>query len=290
MNRRYMPWLHTATHTGIAAENLAAPLRGQTDPSPDESMEICYVAVGATAEEMARHLDHQRNRMPWQRQWICAPTWLHSIKIIAFPFRSVAGRAISIYSELGAPALVVTKEDLPFLVPDIYDVLADADSAYLLPFGWQLGLVEQWMRQQQYDETMQLLTNPRSARDACWLLNFRDKLCRRKSVVHIDELPWAVKVTEWDILPCKAVHPDGSAVYFQGEWKSLPLADFWSRYCKTLMSPHTDLPAIWRIELIRADRINAQTSEFVDDDDEADLTFIADEPLSEDTNVKGTTP
>lgn len=290
MNRRYMPWLHTATHTGIAAENLAVPLRGQTDPRPGESIEICFVAVGATADTMTRHLDRQRNCMPWRRRWICNPILPNSIKIIAFPFRSVAERAISTYSELGAPALAVTKDDLPFLVEEIYDVLADADSAYLLPFGWQLGLVEQWMRQQQYDETMRLLKDPKSAQDACWLLNFRDKLYRRKTAMSVEELPWAVKVTEWDILPCKAIHPDGSAVYFQGEWKSLPLADFWSRYCKTLMSPHTDLPAIWRIELIRPDRINAQTSEFVDDDDVADLTFIPDEPLSEDTNITGTTP
>jgi hypothetical protein len=71
----------------------------------------------------------------------------------------------------------------------------------------------------------------------------------------------------------------------------LPLAAFWSRYCKGLMSPHTSLPAIWQIELMRSDRTNRQKkSEFVDDEDEVDLTFIPDEPLSEDTNVKDTTP
>jgi hypothetical protein len=57
------------------------------------------------------------------------------------------------------------------------------------------------------------------------------------------------------------------------------------------MSPHTSLPAIWQIELMRSDRTNRQKkSEFVDDEDEVDLTFIPDEPLSEDTNVKDTTP
>jgi hypothetical protein len=272
--RRYMPWLHQATHAGITAENLAVPLRGHTDPLPGESCEICYVALGATADAMTRHLEHQRNSMPWQRRWICDPATPDAVKIIAFHFRSVAERAISVYSELGSPAIEVRKEDLPFLVEEIYDVLADKDGSILLTFGSQLGLVENWLGQHRYDETMRLLKDPKSAKDACWLLNLRDKLARRKIGVNIEELPWAIKLTDWDILPCKAVHPDGSAVYFQGEWKSMPLATFWARYCTGLMSPHIDLPGIWRIELMRADRINAQASEFVDDDDEADLTFI----------------
>jgi hypothetical protein len=276
MSRKYMPWLREVTHAGITAENLAAPLRGRTAALPEESSEICYVAVGATAEAMTPHIDHQRNSMPWERQWICDPASPYTVKIIAFAYRSVAERAISTYSEFGAPAVAVMKEDLPFLVEDFYHILANEDDAILLSFGLRLGLVEKWLRQHRYEETMRLLKDPKSAQDACWLLNYRDKLYGRKNVVSIDELPWSVRVTEWDILPCKAVHRDGNAVYFHGEWKSLPLAAFWSRNCKGLMSPHTSLPAIWRFELMRANRGNAQTSEFADDEDLAAFIYESD--------------
>jgi hypothetical protein len=276
MSRKYMPCLREVTHAGIAAENLAVPLLGRTAPLPDESSENCYVAVGATAAEIERHLNNQRNSMPWHRQWICDPTQPNSVKVIAFAYRSVAEYAISAYSECGAPAVAVTKEDLPFLVEDFYHILADEDDAMPLTFGWRLGLVVKWMRQHRYEETMRLLQDPKTAQDACWLLNFRDQLYGRKNVVSIDELPWAVRVTEWDVLPCKAVHPDGSAVFFQGEWKSMPLAAFWSRYCKALMSPHTSLPAIWHYELMRANRTKAQTPEFVEVEDLANVIYGSD--------------
>lgn len=54
----------------------------------------------------------------------------------------------------------------------------------------------------------------------------------------------------------------------------MPLAAFWSRHCNALMSPRTDLPAIWQIELMRLNRGHTPKFEFVHDDDDADLTFI----------------
>jgi hypothetical protein len=57
---------------------------------------------------------------------------------------------------------------------------------------------------------------PVSAEDACWLLSFRDRLYGPATAINIEDLPWSVKVTDWDILQCKAIHPDGHAVVFDG--------------------------------------------------------------------------
>lgn len=70
--------------------------------------------------------------------------------------------------------------------------------------------------QARLDEAMQLLTDPVSAEDACWLLSFRDRLYGPATAINIEDLPWSVKVTDWDILQCKAIHPDGHAVVFDG--------------------------------------------------------------------------
>lgn len=271
MSRRYMTSLCEVTHAGIAAENLAVPLHGRTTPLPEELTEICYVAVGTTAEVMTQHLDHQRNSMPWRRQWICDPAQPNAIKIVAFPYPSVAERAISAYSEFGITALAVTKEDLPFLVEDFYHIVVCEDGAMQLSFGLKLGLVEKWLRQHDYDETMRLLKDPQSAEDACWLLNHRDKLYGRKIVVGPDLVPWSVPVTEWDVLPCKAIHRDGNAIYFDGEWKCQPLPAFWRERCSAVMSPHTDLPRIWRIELMEANRV--KTPDYFDDDEDCAFSF-----------------
>jgi hypothetical protein len=272
MSRKYMPWLRQVTHAGITAENLAVPLRGQTAPLPEELSDICYVAVGATVEAMTSHLDRQRNSTPWKRQWVCDPANPDAVKIIAFAYPSVAERAISIYSEFGAPAVAVMKEDLPFLVKDFYHILANEDDAVAFTFGLQLGLVEKWLRQQYHDEIVQYLKDPETARIACWLLNERNKLFGRKVVVDIDELPWSIRVKEWDILPCKAVHRDGNAVFFEGEWKFMRLTNFWSRYCNPAMTPHPDLPDIWRLELTRANRPKEES--VLTDDGEDLATFI----------------
>jgi hypothetical protein len=268
MARKYMPLLREATHAALAAENLAVPLRGRNAPLPDEPSEICYLALGWTAEAVARHLDHQRNGAPWQRRWICDPESPDAVKIIAFAYRSVAESAISIYAEFGVPAIEVTKGDLPFLVEDFHQILlAEDGDPILLVVGLRLGLVQEWLRRHRHDEIVQCLKDPKSARHACWLLNERNKLFGSQVVVDIDELPWSIRVKEWDILPCKAVHRDGNAVYFEGEWKFMPLTVFWRRYCSPLMTPHHDLPGIWRFQLMRANRIKEQEVGFVDDED-----------------------
>jgi hypothetical protein len=268
MNRKYMPLLREVTHAGLVAANLAAPLRGRTAPLPEESSEICYLALGATAEAMTRHLDHQRDSAPWERSWICDPESPYAVKIIAFAYRSVTRSAISTYAEFGVPTVEVAKDDLPFLVEDFHQIALSEDcEPILLTIGLRLGLVQEWLRQQRHDEIVQCLKDPESARIACWLLNERDKLFGRKVVVDIGELAWSVRVKEWDILQCKAVHRDGNAVYFEGQWKFMPLTAFWRRYCNPLMTPHPDLPDIWRFQLRLANRAKKKESEFVDDED-----------------------
>jgi len=265
MNRKYMPLLSEVTHAGLVAENLAAPLRGRMAPLPDESSEICYLAMGATAEAMTRHLDYQRNSAPWERNWICHPESPYAVKIIAFTYRSVARNAISTYAEFGVPITEVANDDLPFLVEDFYQIaLAEDGEPILLSVGLRLGLVEKWLRQHRHDEIIHFLKDPKSAQDACWLLNERDELFGRKVVVDVEELAWSVRVKEWDILPCKAVHPDGNAIYFEGEWKFMQLPAFWRRYCNPLMTPHPNLPDVWRFQLRLANRAKKEEVEFVD--------------------------
>lgn len=275
MTRKYMPLLRDVSHIGLKAENLAEPLRGHNVPLPDEPSEICYLALGKTADAMEYHLDHQRSRPLWQRRWICNPASPDAVKIVAFAYYSVAARAISAYAEFGVPAVGVAKKDLPFLVEDFYQiVLAEDGDPILLSVALRLGLVEEWLRRQRHEEIVRCLENPTSAQEACGLLNARDKLFGRRVVADVDELAWSVRVKEWDILPCKAVHPDGNAVFFEGEWRCMPLTKFWRRYCDPRLSPHSDLPGIWRYELKLANRPRKETVEF---DDEEDLaTFISD--------------
>lgn len=278
MTRKHLPSLREVTHTGLRAENLAVPLHGRNAPLPNESSEICYLALGATAEAISRHLDHQRNNSLWERHWICDPESPDAVKIVAYAYRSVAKSAIAAYAEFGVAAVEVTKEDLPFLVEDFYEiVLAEDGDPILLSVALRLGLVREWLRRQRHDEIVHYLKNPPSARDACWLLNARDVLFGRKVGVGFDELTWSVRVTEWDILPCKAVHPDGNAIYFEGEWKFMPLADFWRCYGNLQMTPHSDLPKFWRFELLRANR-PAKKAAVAFADDEQDLAaFIYDD-------------
>ena len=278
MKRKHMPLLREVTHAGLVVENLAAPLWGRTAPLPEESSEIGYLALGTTAVAMTQHLDHQRHGAPWERRWICAPESPDAVKIIAFAYRSVARNAISTYAEFGVSAIEVTKEDLPFLVEDSHQILLAEDGDPILhSFGLRLGLVQEWLRQRHYEEIIQCLKDPKSARDACWLLNERDKLFGRQVVVDINELPWSVRVREWDILPCKAVHRDGNAVFFEGEWKFMPLTVFWRRYCKALMTPHADLPGTWRFQLMLANRVKEQEVEFVDDEDLPSFIYESDD-------------
>ncbi|MBR1214594.1 hypothetical protein [Bradyrhizobium sp. JYMT SZCCT0180] len=275
MTRKYMPLLREATHAALMAENLAVPMRGRNAPLPDEVSEIRYLALGEPAAKIELHLDNQRNSMPWERHWICDPTHPNSVKVIAFVYRSVAESAISMYAEFGVPTIEVTESDLPFLVEDFHQILLAAEDRdpVLLVVGLRLGLVQEWLRRHRHDEIVQCLKDPKSARHACWLLNERDKLFGRKVVADINELAWSLRVTEWDILQCKAVHPDGNAIFFEGEWRFMPLTNFWRRYCNPALSPHRDLPDIWRLELKLANRPREEVV-LSDDDDEDLAVFI----------------
>jgi hypothetical protein len=51
----------------------------------------------------------------------------------------------------------------------------------------------------------------------------------------------------------------------------MPLTVFWRRYCSPLMTPHHDLPGIWRFQLMRANRIKEQEIDVVDNEDLAAL-------------------
>jgi hypothetical protein len=124
------------------------------------------------------------------------------------------------------------------------------------------------MRQARLDEAMQLLKDPASAKDACWLLNFHNKLYRRSIAIKIEDLPWSVKLTDWDVLPCKAIHRDGQAIVFDGEWKSLPLVDFWHQYCGTLTLAQTRPLATWRIELRQANNEKDELANPLQSEDE----------------------
>lgn len=275
MTRKYMPLLREATHAALMAENLAVPMRGRNAPLPDEASEICYLALGEPAAKIELHLDNQRNSMPWERHWICDPTHPNSVKVIAFAYRSVAESANSMYAEFGVPTIEVTESDLPFLVEDFHQILLAAEDRdpVLLVVGLRLGHVQEWLRRHRHDEIVQCLKDPKSARHACWLLNERDKLFGRKVVADINELAWSLRVTEWDILQCKAVHPDGNAIFFEGEWRFMPLTNFWRRYCNPALSPHRDLPDIWRLELKLANRPREEVV-LSDDDDEDLAVFI----------------
>ena len=269
MSRKYMPWLREVTHAGITAENLAVPLRGQTAPLPEESSEICFLALGTSAQDMRRHLEGQRSSLLWERRWICDPENPDAIKVIAFAYRSVATSAMSIYAAFGVPTVEVTKEELSLLVEDCHQILLAAEDAdpILLVVGLRLGLIQKWLRQHRHDEIVECLKAPQSAQEACWLLNARDKLSGRKVVADVEELPWSVRVKEWDILPCKAIHRDGNAIYFEGEWKFMPLEPFWHRYGNPSMTPQSDLPYFWRIQLRLANRLGEEEVELTDEED-----------------------
>src|SRR4051794_36385042 len=94
-------------------------------------------------------------------------------------------------------------------------LVAEADRMVLWLLGMQLGRIQQSLGQHRDDEIAKCLEDSCSAREACWLLNARDKLYGRNVVAKVGELPWSVRVTEWEILPARAIHKDGNAVYFE---------------------------------------------------------------------------
>jgi hypothetical protein len=248
--------LSQTQHIGITTANIAVPLGDQTSRragETGESIEICYLALGATLAGIELHIARQRNAMPWDRSWICNPNREDSVKIIVFPYRSELNHAISAYSKFGVPLTEVSGDDIPFLVHEASEVLVgNEDRAMLLLIGLRVSQTVTSMRQARFDEVMHLLKNPKSAEEACWLLNFRNQLYGRSVAIKIEDLPWAVQVTDWDTLPCKAIHRDGQAIVFDGEWKSLPLDDFWHQYCRMLTFSQTRPLDNWRIQLRRA--------------------------------------
>ena len=53
----------------------------------------------------------------------------------------------------------------------------------------------------------------------------------------------------------------------------MPLTNFWRRYCNPALTPHRDLPDIWRLELKLANRPREEVV-LSDDDDEDLAVFI----------------
>ncbi|MGY4466980.1 hypothetical protein ACVWWK_002662 [Bradyrhizobium sp. LB9.1b] len=290
MPHKLAPFLRNVMIDGLAAENLQAPLHGHDTPRENEDSGVFYVAVGVDAEKMKDHLAFQRSVPLSRRRWICDPERSCTIKLIAFPYRSTAERAIEIYLALGTPSVEVTLEDLPYLLEDCSQMLVpEADNLVLMLLGMRLGPIQHSLRQQRDDEIARGLQDPVSAREACALLNARDKLYGRNVVAGVGELPWSIHLTERAVLPARAVHRDGNAVFFEGEWRFMPLADFWHRYGNPRLTPYDDLPRKWWYsDLKRANLPKPKIVETVDDvddgciliadveDDDDDRTFISD--------------
>lgn len=280
MHRKLAPFLRDVYFFG---ENLQAPLHGHEAPREGEDSGIFYVAVGADSEDMKAHLQSQRASPLWRRRWSCDPENPYAIKLIAFPYRSVAETAIAIFGALDVPSFEVSVEDLPYLLEDCNQMLvAEADQMVLWLLGMRLGPVHQSLRQHRDEEISKCLEDPQSAREACWLLNARDKLYGRNVVAKVGELPWSVRVTEGEIVPARAFHRDGNAIYFEGEWRFMPLTNFWRRYGNPQLTPYRDLPREWRFDLARANRPKPQKVEsayddeddiFISDPDDTDETF-----------------
>jgi hypothetical protein len=273
MPRKLAPLLRDVTFFGV---NLQASLSGHEAPHENEDFGVFYVAVGVDGKEMKAHLDSQRASPLWLRRWICDPENPYAIKLIAFPYRSVAESAIAIYGSLDVPAVEVSVDDLPLLLEDRNEIIvAEADRMVLWLLGVQLGRIQQSLGQQRDDEIAKCLEDPRSAREACWLLNARDKLYGRNVMAKVGELPWSVRVTEWEILPARAIHKDGNAVFFENEWRFMDLTQFWQRHGNPRLTPYRDLPRNWRLDLALANRPKPQKERSLADDDD-DCTFISD--------------
>jgi hypothetical protein len=219
---------------------------------------------------MAGHLWRQRRAFPWDRRWICDPKKVASVKVIAFAYRKTLNEVISTYSNFGQPCVEVTEADLPFLLDDINQIVIGHENPNLMKYtGWRLGLVDHVMQHQRYDEIMQLLKAPPTAKDACWLLNHRDKLYGRRTWIAIEALTWSVRIAEWDVLPCKAVHPDGNVIMWDNEWTSLPLSSFYDRYCDHVKLTDIDVLRHWEWQLrFSAARTRALEHDNVNEDDE----------------------
>ena len=182
--------LHRTRHTGIAAGSLVAALDERaTSFRFGERIEVCYLAVGNDAASMDAHLSRQHRSMPWDREWACDPDRMDAVKIIVFAYRNALDEAMSAYSRLGQPSVEVMEADLAFLLNDINQIVIGHENQNLLDvIGFRLGLVHRSMRHLRFDEVMNLLKSPDRAKDACWLLNQRDQLYGRKTMIKIEDL------------------------------------------------------------------------------------------------------
>ena len=271
--------LNEIQHVGLPTANILDALGDRETRRAHETgdWEVCYLAVGATLARLSMHIERQMRSQPWERQYICNPQELDSVKIIVFAYRASLDHAISAYARFEVPATEVTKDDIPFLVRAGNEIIVGYDNPILnLAGGCALKRLITSMRQVQYDEIMLLLKDPPSAEIAAWLLNSRNKLYGGSASIKIEDLPWSIRVTDWDILPCKAIHHDGQVVIFDGEWKSLPLNDFWHRHCKTLKFHQTNILDLWHLQIERAILTKSIESDQITDEDE-DNTFICDD-------------
>ena len=181
-----------------------------------------------------------------------------------FDYRRSLNAAIATYSGFGQPCVEVGEDDLPYLLDDINQiVIGQENKNSLCLIGWRLGRVHHAMRHLRHDEVMQQLKAPVSAKDACWLLNYRDRLYGRPTWMPIEDLPWSVRIAEWDTLPCKAVHPDGNVIRFDGKWTWLPLPTFYDRYCQSMQRADMNVLGLWKTQL----RIAAVRARDLDQDD-----------------------
>lgn len=248
----------------------------ETAIEPNERFRIYYLALGASQREIENLLDWQRKSLLWDRQWICGLHEDDSIKIIAFwGRRSALDNALLAYAQYGVPATEVPDNILPMLIRDV-DAIVDGyeNRDRLMPLDFRLSHITFMIKESRLEETVRLLKDPSSAELACWLLNFRDELYGRHVTIAIEELPWSVRVDDWDTLSCKAIHRDGHAILSDGHsWKPMPLRDFWIQRCGNLnLHEHGGLPINWRRELSIANKAR----ELDADECETDFTEMPD--------------
>jgi len=271
--------LNEIQHVGLPTANILDALGDRETRRTHETgnWEVCYLAVGTTLARLTMHIERQIRSKPWERQHICNPQEPDSVKIIVFAHRAALDHAMSAYARFDVPTTEVTKNDIPFLVRAGNELIVGYDNPiHNLAGGGALKRLITSMRQAQYDEIMLLLKDPPSAEIAVWLLNHRNKLYGGCANIDIEDLPWSVSVTDWDILPCKAIHPDGHVVIFDGEWKSLPLDDFWHRHCGRLKFHQRNILELWHLQIERTVRTKSIASAQLTEEDD-DNTFIGDD-------------
>jgi hypothetical protein len=243
-------WLHGVRHVGIAAGSLGAALEEKaTSFKPGENIAVCYLAVGKDTKEMGAHLHRQRRSMPWDREWICDPNKMDALKIIVFAYRKTLVEAASAYALAGQPVAEVKEADLAFLLDDINQIVIGHENLNLLEaIGRGLGRAHRATLRLRFAEITQLLENPKSAQDACRLLNARDRIRGYRSGIKNERFPWAVPPVEgWGVAACEAVHADGHVIVHDGEWKPVKLADFWDQYLSH--QRRDDELTLWRFPL-----------------------------------------